>query len=131
MDRRFAVSENEALMLPVDFSFPVEFESYIQAKEEFSKCENRMACICKNLKAPGGYKSPLDSIRNLRKEITNVLPIKTSFREIKLARRIATSDGYIADVPRRPGLIEQRDYAKVGDSKKINFCLPFITDDLS
>ncbi|KAK6762751.1 hypothetical protein RB195_023456 [Necator americanus] len=50
---------------------------------------------------------------------------------VNLAQRIATSNGYIADVPRRPGLIVQREYAQVDDSKKINFCLPFMTDDLS
>ncbi|KAK6734804.1 hypothetical protein RB195_018159 [Necator americanus] len=84
MDRRFAVSENEALMLPNHFSLPVECESYIQAKEEFSKCENHMVCTCENLKAPRGCKCPLGSIRNERKEITNVLPIKTPFTEIRL-----------------------------------------------
>ncbi|KAK6760857.1 hypothetical protein RB195_022068 [Necator americanus] len=67
IDRRFAVSENEALMLPNDFSLPVECELYIQAKEEFSKCENRMVCTCENLKAPRVCKCPLGSIRNLRK----------------------------------------------------------------
>ncbi|KAK6763356.1 hypothetical protein RB195_023891 [Necator americanus] len=84
MDRRFAVSENDALMLPNDFSLPVECESYIQAKEEFSKCKNRMVCTCENLKPPRGCKCPLGSIRNLRKEITNVLPSGTPFTEIRL-----------------------------------------------
>ncbi|KAK6725469.1 hypothetical protein RB195_004040 [Necator americanus] len=48
-----------------------------------------------------------------------------------IAQRIAISSGYIADVRGRPGLIAQRDYAPVDDPKKINFCLPFMTDDLS
>ncbi|KAK6764420.1 hypothetical protein RB195_024660 [Necator americanus] len=50
---------------------------------------------------------------------------------VNLAQRIATSNGYIVDSPRRPGLIAQRDYAKMDDSRKISFCLPFITDYLS
>ncbi|KAK6764121.1 hypothetical protein RB195_024445 [Necator americanus] len=84
MYRRFAVSENEPLMLPNDFSLSVECESHIQTKEEFSKCENHMVCTCENLKAPRRCKCPLGSIRNLRKEITNVLPIKTPFTELRL-----------------------------------------------
>ncbi|KAK6734949.1 hypothetical protein RB195_018258 [Necator americanus] len=46
---------------------------------------------------------------------------------VNLAQRIATSNGYIADWPL---LIAQRDLCH-DDSKKINFCLRFITDDLS
>ncbi|KAK6764902.1 hypothetical protein RB195_025007 [Necator americanus] len=43
-----------------------------------------MVCTCENLKASRGYKCQLGSIRNLRKEITNVLSIKTPFTEIRL-----------------------------------------------
>ncbi|KAK6765658.1 hypothetical protein RB195_025523 [Necator americanus] len=50
---------------------------------------------------------------------------------VNLAELIATSNGYIANVPRRPSLIAQRDYAKVDKLKKTNFYLAFITDDLS
>ncbi|KAK6745085.1 hypothetical protein RB195_011661 [Necator americanus] len=49
--------------------------------------------------------------------------IKERIDAVNLAQRITSSDGYNVDVLRRPGLIAQRDYAKVDDSKKINFCL--------
>ncbi|KAK6763589.1 hypothetical protein RB195_024058 [Necator americanus] len=50
---------------------------------------------------------------------------------INLAQRIANSNGYIGNVARRPDLGAQQEYATRVESNKINFCLPFITDDLS
>ncbi|KAK6761038.1 hypothetical protein RB195_022198 [Necator americanus] len=50
---------------------------------------------------------------------------------INLAQRIANSNGYTGNVARRPDLGAQREYATVVESNKINFCLPFITEDLS
>ncbi|KAK6758223.1 hypothetical protein RB195_015818 [Necator americanus] len=50
---------------------------------------------------------------------------------INLAQRIANSNGYIGNVARRPDLGAQQEYATLFESNKINFCLPFITDDPS
>ncbi|KAK6748418.1 hypothetical protein RB195_001194 [Necator americanus] len=47
------------------------------------------------------------------------------------AQRIANSNGYTGNVARRPDLGTQREYATVVESNKINFGLPFTTDDLS
>ncbi|KAK6728747.1 hypothetical protein RB195_006038 [Necator americanus] len=50
---------------------------------------------------------------------------------INLAQRIANSNGYIGNVARRPDLGAQQEYATLVESNKINFCLRFITDNLS
>ncbi|KAK6725470.1 hypothetical protein RB195_004041 [Necator americanus] len=70
---------------------------------------------------------------NLKRRLVSNPAYDHMINAINLAQRIATSNGYIADVPRRPGLIARREYATVVDSNKINFCplLLFITDDLT
>ncbi|KAK6753885.1 hypothetical protein RB195_013086 [Necator americanus] len=50
---------------------------------------------------------------------------------INLAKRIANSNGYTGNVARWPDFGAQREYATLVESNKFNFCLPFITHDLS
>ncbi|KAK6764997.1 hypothetical protein RB195_025075 [Necator americanus] len=50
---------------------------------------------------------------------------------INLAQRIANSNGHTGNIGRRLDLGAQREYATVVETNKINFCLPFITNDLS
>ncbi|KAK6736395.1 hypothetical protein RB195_019213 [Necator americanus] len=82
MDKRFAVTPMEAMMLPDHYQLPVECESEASALDAFVNCTNRMICSCENMKAPQTCQCPHDSLQNLRKEVSNVMPIRTPFTEI-------------------------------------------------
>ncbi|KAK6735712.1 hypothetical protein RB195_018754 [Necator americanus] len=82
MDKRFAVTPMEAMMLPDHYQLPVECESEASALDAFVNCTNRMICSCENMKAPQTCQCPHDSLQNLRKEVLNVMPIRTPFTEI-------------------------------------------------
>ncbi|KAK6760985.1 hypothetical protein RB195_022163 [Necator americanus] len=82
MDKRFAVTPMEAMMLPDQYQLPVECESEASALDAFVNCTNRMICSYENMKAPQTCQCPHDSLQNLRKEVSNVMPIRTPFTEI-------------------------------------------------
>ncbi|KAK6742874.1 hypothetical protein RB195_010251 [Necator americanus] len=82
IDKRFAVTPMEAMMLPDHYQLPVECESEASALDAFVNCTNRMVCSCENMKAPQTCQCPHDSLQNLRKEVSNVMPIRTPFTEI-------------------------------------------------
>ena len=82
MDKRFAIAASEAFMLPDFYQLPVECYSKTAALNSFANCTNRMICSCENLKAPQSCQCPPDSLQMLRKQVANVLPIRTPFTEI-------------------------------------------------
>ncbi|EPB73466.1 hypothetical protein ANCCEY_07450 [Ancylostoma ceylanicum] len=77
------LTESEALALPEDCSLSEECDPRTQAEEE---CVKRMFCVRENLKAARACECPQDSIRNLRKDVTNAFPIKTPFTEIRAGK---------------------------------------------
>ncbi|KAK6760738.1 hypothetical protein RB195_021983 [Necator americanus] len=62
MDKRFAVTPMEAIMLPDQYQLPVECESKAFALDAFVNCTNRMICSCENMKAPQTCQCPHDSL---------------------------------------------------------------------
>ncbi|KAK6735847.1 hypothetical protein RB195_018851 [Necator americanus] len=57
MDKRFAVTPVEAMMVPDHYQLPVECESEASALDAFMNCTNRMICSCENMKAPQTFDS--------------------------------------------------------------------------
>ncbi|KAK6765367.1 hypothetical protein RB195_025332 [Necator americanus] len=88
MDKRFAVSLMEAVTLPDNYQLPVKCDSEASALDAFVNCTNLLLLeiekllLKKNLKAPQTCQYPHDSLQNLRKEVSNVIPIRTPFTEI-------------------------------------------------
>ncbi|CAJ0606944.1 unnamed protein product [Cylicocyclus nassatus] len=84
MDKRFALSSRESIILPDYYQLPVECDSEETAAEHFANCTNRMICSCENFKAPQSCQCPPNSLQSLRKQVANVFPIHTSFTEINV-----------------------------------------------
>ncbi|KAK6732228.1 hypothetical protein RB195_016547 [Necator americanus] len=78
------------------------------------------------------WKTKKSVVKNMFRTAVRVTSdVQERIDAINLAQRIANSNGYIGNVARRPDLGAQQEYATRVESNKINFCLPFITDDLS
>ncbi|KIH53329.1 hypothetical protein ANCDUO_16545 [Ancylostoma duodenale] len=82
MDRRFASAAHEALMIPNGYELPVECESKAVATHEFNSCTNRMVCACSSFKTPKSCHCSGKTIRNIREDTSNVLPINTQTMQI-------------------------------------------------
>ncbi|KAK6739453.1 hypothetical protein RB195_008128 [Necator americanus] len=77
------------------------------------------------------WKTKKSVVKNMFRTAVRVTSdVQERIDAINLAQRIANSNGYIGNVARRPDLGAQQEYATLVESNKINFCLPFITDDL-
>ncbi|KAK6748468.1 hypothetical protein RB195_001221 [Necator americanus] len=78
------------------------------------------------------WKTKKSVVKNMFRTAVRVTSdVQERIDAINLAQRIANSNGYIGNVARRPDLGAQQEYATRVESNKINFCLLFITDDLS
>ncbi|KAK6735705.1 hypothetical protein RB195_018751 [Necator americanus] len=101
MDKRFAVTTTEAMMLPDYYQLPAECESETSALDASVNCTNCMTCSCENMKHVKYVSVHMmqknkktkhetrqicqcshDALQSLRKEVSNVMPIHTPFTEI-------------------------------------------------
>ncbi|KAK6045071.1 hypothetical protein COOONC_17424 [Cooperia oncophora] len=76
-DQRFAISQEEALVIPNNFELPVRCPTANIAAKNFANCSNQMVCNCNSYKTPQSCHCPQQAIRDIRAEIENRLPIYT------------------------------------------------------
>ncbi|KAK6032821.1 hypothetical protein OSTOST_00978, partial [Ostertagia ostertagi] len=78
MNKKFAQSESETVILPDSFQVPVVCRTRYDAQRKFSKCENRMTCSCSTGTSPHICECNKDSIGHIRSEDSNRLPLRDS-----------------------------------------------------
>ncbi|KHJ88957.1 hypothetical protein OESDEN_11238 [Oesophagostomum dentatum] len=82
LDRRFATTQTETLVIPENYRLPVECENLEMAKSQFRNCTNRMICACEGAKTLEMCNCPDDSILDVRNSIANRLPTITPTMEM-------------------------------------------------
>ncbi|KAK6031901.1 hypothetical protein OSTOST_01931 [Ostertagia ostertagi] len=100
-DQRFAISEKEALIIPNNFDLPVQCPTASMAAKSFFNCSNQMLCNCRSYKTPHTCHCPKHSIKDIRAEIENRLPIITpsiefSFEDMQIYAHSTKSEVTLA-----------------------------------
>ncbi|KHJ93252.1 integrase core domain protein [Oesophagostomum dentatum] len=83
LSRRFAQSAKETIILPELFRNPVECTTKNEAENSFEKCENKIICNCPRVAKPDNCRCPEDSIGQVRRDASNVLPLETAYLELR------------------------------------------------
>ncbi|KAK6032107.1 hypothetical protein OSTOST_01720 [Ostertagia ostertagi] len=66
MNKKFAQSESETIILPDSFQVPVVCRTRYDAQRKFSKCENKMTCSCSTGTSPHICECNKESIGHIR-----------------------------------------------------------------
>ncbi|KAK6038412.1 hypothetical protein COOONC_24083, partial [Cooperia oncophora] len=91
-NKRFAISKDEAYMLPPNFKLPVACSTPTQALQEFNTCSNRVQCSCGS--SPYSCQCPHDSFHKICENPQSILPLKTPHANIMVREGsiVATSN---------------------------------------
>ncbi|KAK6729584.1 hypothetical protein RB195_006557 [Necator americanus] len=82
MDRSFAIAKDDALLMPHYDQFPVVCPNESVALENFSQYSNQTFCVCENLETPNTCHCIDMSMKSLKSDVSNQLPIETPYMRI-------------------------------------------------
>ncbi|CAJ0604951.1 unnamed protein product [Cylicocyclus nassatus] len=83
LDRKIAISNKEALLLPEGYELAAKCATYQSAAKDFKNCANQMICSCEDANGAIRCHCPQMSIRDVKNDITNVFPIHTPFTSLQ------------------------------------------------
>ncbi|CAJ0604521.1 unnamed protein product [Cylicocyclus nassatus] len=83
LDRKIAISNKEALLLPEGYELAAKCATYQSAAKDFKNCANQMICSCEDANGAIKCHCPQMSIRDVKNDITNVFPIHTPFTSLQ------------------------------------------------
>uniref|UniRef100_A0A7I4Y3E6 Integrase catalytic domain-containing protein n=1 Tax=Haemonchus contortus TaxID=6289 RepID=A0A7I4Y3E6_HAECO len=97
-DQRFAISEKEAFIVPNNFELPVQCPTANMATKSFVNCSNQMMCNCKSYKTPRTCHCSKHSIKDIRAEVENKLPITTPSVEFGLKNKQINAHSTMSEI---------------------------------